>query len=245
MDMQFSRSNTKKLFIFSAVAFLFLFLLFSFFVRGGYLLAIDRTVNFAMTVQKSSLVFYYSKILEYLYIFLIVLTFRALYKFYKKKEKLELLLLSITAFFSVFPQFFVKPLFSILCPGSYYNSVFVTYPILEKSPFFQNLALNETCYPSNHTIGYIVICGYLALLMKTYYPKRREANLLVALLVFIALTVGYTRLYLHVHWFSDVVAAYFLGGCLLSIIFWMRLHRIEFKRILKVGYEKLAKIKNG
>lgn len=230
--------------MFSTLFFLLLFCSFSVFVRMGYLSTIDTKINLLMKINEGSGMYYYSKILEYLYIFLTVLTCRALYKFYKKNEKLEFLLLSITAFFSVFSQIFVKPLFSVVCPGSYYNSVFVTYPILHTSPFFQNIALNETCYPSNHTIGYIVICGYLALLMKTYYPKRKETNFLVTVLIVIALTVGYTRLYLHVHWFSDVIAAYFLGGCLLSGIFWMRLHRYEFKKLLKGGYEKLAKITN-
>ena len=239
--MQLTKYRVKFLLITAGLICLALFIGFTALVNNGYFLQIDQLVNQSFQTRPRGPFFVYAKLLEYLYIFLALLCARMLYKFYRRGEKLEALLLSITGFFSVFAQFFLKPLFNVLCPGSYYNSVFSTYRLIANSRLFQRIALEETCYPSNHTIGYIVTCGYLALLLKTYYPKRRSTNPLTAVLIFIAATVGFTRIYLHVHWFSDVVAAYFLGGALLCLIFWTRLHRREFKVFLKVLYEKLGK----
>lgn len=227
----------------SSFSFLALFFIFSFIVVNGYFISIDVFVNGSFTGTFQGLFFIYSKILDYLYLFFAVLCSRLLYKFYKKGEKMETLLLSITVFFSIFSQFFVKPLFNILCPGSYYNSVFTSYKLVSNLELFQKIALGETCYPSNHTIGYIVICGYLAYLMHNYFPKKKETNVIIAILFFVILTIGLTRVYLHVHWFSDVIAGYFLGGFYLTLIFWLSEHRNKLKRNIIRTYEKLAKIK--
>lgn len=239
--MKLSRKHIKFLLLGISFVALSCFAVFSALVNNGYFLEVDQFINANLHSRPGSLWFWYSKILEYLYVLLVLLCGRMFYKFYRRGERLEALLLGMTAFFSVFAQFFLKPVFNILCPGSYYNSVFSTYKLIANSRIFQRIALEETCYPSNHTVGYIVTCGYLALLLKTYYSKRRETNILVLILITIALTVGYTRIYLHVHWFSDVIAAYFLGAALLCLIFWTRLHRREFKDFLKVVYEKLEK----
>jgi len=220
-----------------------LFLVFSYFVEKGYLLNIDLFFNHYLDNSLIEVFFIYSKVLEYLYIFLFVLAVRLFFQFYKKGEKLESLLLLISGFVSIFAQLFVKPIFNILCPGTYYNSVVSTYKLIYQFDFVQKLAMNETCYPSNHTIGYIVVCGYLALLMKTYFEKKKATNLIVFTLLFVMATIGITRIYLHVHWFSDVLAGYFLGITLLTVVFWLRLHRKEFRRYLKDIYEKLEKIK--
>lgn len=219
------------------------FVVFSYFVQKGFILNTDIFLNSYFGNRYTELFFAYSKILEYLYIFLFFLAVWMLKYFYKKGEKLEALLLVITGFTSFFAQFFVKPFFNILCPGSYYNSVHTTYKFLFKIELVQKLAMNETCYPSNHTIGYIVSCGYLALLLKTYFEKKRETNVLIFILLFVVASVGFTRMYLHVHWFSDVLAGYFLGFTFLSLIFWLRLHRREFRFFLKRTYEKLEKVK--
>lgn len=236
------KKNDFKLFlVFTSVVFLTLFLLFSFLVSQGNFITVDTYINEVFGYKLRGLFYLYSKILEYLYIFLSFLFFRLIYKFYKRGEKMESLLLIITAVASLFAQFFVKPIFSVLCPGSYYNSVFTTYKLIAKSNLFQRIALNETCYPSNHTIAYIVICGYLALLMKVYFPKKKSTNSIVFALLFVIATVGITRVYLHVHWFSDVIAGYFLGGFFLSIIFLVRLFKTEIRHNMKVIYEKLEK----
>jgi undecaprenyl-diphosphatase len=71
-------------------------------------------------------------------------------------------------------------------------------------------------FPSGHAVGSIIFCGLL-----TYFgwqlwrsPKARAAlgTLFVALTSF----VGFDRVYLNVHWFSDVLGGYLLGLFLLT-----------------------------
>jgi undecaprenyl-diphosphatase len=80
-------------------------------------------------------------------------------------------------------------------------------------------------FPSGHTIGTIVFCGLLAYFAWQHWKTTRPRALLIALAVSIALVVGFDRIYLNVHWFSDV-----LGGGLLGI-FWLTLSIIIFKRL--------------
>lgn len=231
--------NYQNFFLYIAFFCLLLFLLFSLYVNMGGFLHIDIFVNEVFGGHFRGVFFIYSKILEYLYIFLSVLFFRLLFKFYKNGEKTEAVLLIITAVASVTGQFFVKPLFSILCPGSYYNSVFSTYKLFANSHFFQKIALNETCYPSNHTISYIVVCGYFAILMKSYFPKKKYTNITIFVLLFIASTVGITRIFLHVHWLSDVIAGYLLGIFFISCIYLVRINKKKLREFMKGIYEKL------
>lgn len=70
-------------------------------------------------------------------------------------------------------------------------------------------------FPSGHAAGSIVFCGLL-----TYFgwqlwksPKAKAAS--GAFFVAITSVVSFDRIYLNVHWFSDV-----LGGCMLGI-FWL------------------------
>ena len=236
-----SKNQLKKYFKIIGLSCFAAFLLFSLIVSSGFFVQYDVIVNRLFGGTFRGFFFVYSKILEYLYLFLGVLCLQLFWKFYKKRERMEALLLSITVFSSIFAQFFVKPLFDILCPGTYYNSVFTTYRLLAESELFQRIALTETCYPSNHTVAYIVICSYIALLMHTYFPKRKTTNYVVFLLVLIVFTVGITRVYLHVHWLSDVIAGYLLGGALVSGIFWTRLHRREFRKLMKAVHEKMVR----
>lgn len=71
-------------------------------------------------------------------------------------------------------------------------------------------------FPSGHVLAYTLLCGFLAYLVYTLLPDRPllRRSLLVALLALIVL-VGPSRIFLGQHWFTDVLASYFLGSALL------------------------------
>jgi len=72
-------------------------------------------------------------------------------------------------------------------------------------------------FPSGHTAGSIVFCGLLVYFACHHWkttPSRISLGI-TALAGLIILAVGFDRLYLNIHWFSDV-----LGGCLLGF-FWL------------------------
>lgn len=75
-------------------------------------------------------------------------------------------------------------------------------------------------FPSVHLMFFVGLYGFLAYLVwKTMRPSPKKA----AILIFLgALTIlaGISRIYLGVHWITDVVGAYLIGGLLLRIIIW-------------------------
>jgi len=76
-----------------------------------------------------------------------------------------------------------------------------------------------TSYPSGHTTTAVVVAGVLVLLWDPYLStaaRRRCLGLVAAY----AVVTGFSRMYLRQHWFSDVLAGWFLGTaivCLLAV----------------------------
>lgn len=75
-------------------------------------------------------------------------------------------------------------------------------------------------YPSGHALTAAVVCGLLVWLVPHTAPRRfaRAATALALLVAAVSvLGVGFTRIYLGVHWFSDVLAGWLLGALLVVI----------------------------
>ena len=79
-------------------------------------------------------------------------------------------------------------------------------------------------YPSGHATQAITIWGILAALAVTGRGRRARALLLTAAGLVVVL-VGVSRIYLGVHWFTDVVGGYALGATWLTVLLAVRLRR--------------------
>jgi membrane-associated phospholipid phosphatase len=87
------------------------------------------------------------------------------------------------------------------------------------------LQQNES-YPSGHAMGSTVSYGMLAyaLLRQTRFPLRRTVVGLFFLLLVAG--IGFSRIYLRAHWFSDVIGGYAAGLCWLCFwLGWIELRR--------------------
>ncbi|OKK03385.1 hypothetical protein AMK26_17870 [Streptomyces sp. CB03234] len=72
-------------------------------------------------------------------------------------------------------------------------------------------------FPSGHAMTAAFTCGFLLWLLTRFGAGRRLlAGALVAGAVSVV-GVGLTRLYLGVHWASDVVGGWLLGGCVAAV----------------------------
>jgi membrane-associated phospholipid phosphatase len=85
--------------------------------------------------------------------------------------------------------------------------------------------------PSGHATVAIVVIGTLVVLA---WPRRTPAGraVLVAAAALWVGAVGLTRIYLGVHWFSDVIAGWLVGGAWLAVCvaawsWWRARHRSE------------------
>ncbi len=79
-----------------------------------------------------------------------------------------------------------------------------------------------TEFPSGHAAGAVVMWGAVAYLVHLYLPqaagRRVSPRVLVALVAGITLIVSLCSLYLDMHWLSDLLAAWAVGGLLLWVV---------------------------
>lgn|GEM_PF-126479 len=96
---------------------------------------------------------------------------------------------------------------------------------LVQSPRPTNMLIYDSSYsfPSGHTVGSIVFLGVLAYLAYQHWKTPKPRTVILAVAASIVTVVCFDRIYLNIHWFSDV-----LGGCLLGV-FWLTLCILIFK----------------
>jgi undecaprenyl-diphosphatase len=86
-------------------------------------------------------------------------------------------------------------------------------------PAFPDPFLVETnwSFPSGHAMGAMVIYGMLTYLLILQF-KQNISKIIVLFMVALILLIGFSRLYLGVHYFSDVMAGYIVGLGWLSVV---------------------------
>lgn len=81
-------------------------------------------------------------------------------------------------------------------------------------PVFSDPLVTEAFYsfPSGHAMLSIIAYGLLAYFVVDKLHRRRVKGIVIALAVVFVVMIGFSRLYLGVHFFSDVVAGFLAGG---------------------------------
>lgn len=77
---------------------------------------------------------------------------------------------------------------------------------------------DSASFPSGHTITAIAFYGFLIYFFNKETKNKSAKNILTALCILIILLAGFARVYLGVHWPSDILASYILGILWLWII---------------------------
>ena len=67
-------------------------------------------------------------------------------------------------------------------------------------------------FPSGHSATSMAVYGLLFYLIRKHCRNPLAKNILSGICLFLALTVGPSRLYVGVHWFTDVMAGWCIGG---------------------------------
>lgn len=144
--------------------------------------------------------------------------------------------------------FFQKKFVSLMILSSYFLSGIIAQVLkffitearpayyLEKTnyPYFiEGVTLhNYHSFPSGHTASAFALAAVLSFFMK-------DKNYSV-LFLFIALLIGYSRIYLGQHFMQDVVAGS-LAGVVSSVICWICFEKF-FKKILKINNDAIQKM---
>jgi len=99
----------------------------------------------------------------------------------------------------------------------------VKWAIHSPRPLNWIIQVSGFSYPSGHIVNTVVLLGALTYLIWQHFKSRNVKILSGILFVLISLLVGFDRIYLNVHWFSDVLGAYSLG------IFWLTFCILAFR----------------
>ena len=72
--------------------------------------------------------------------------------------------------------------------------------------------VSSTSFPSGHAMNSSIVYLTLAVLLARSMESRRVQVYLIGMAIALALTIGFTRVYLGVHWPSDVLAGWTVGA---------------------------------
>jgi membrane-associated phospholipid phosphatase len=102
-------------------------------------------------------------------------------------------------------------LFAIASLGALVLNVGLKLFFAKPRPTLRNYLITEKSFsfPSGHALGSMVIYGFLAYLLASQFPKFSLLIYTAALGLIAA--IGLSRLYLGVHWPTDVLAGYAVG----------------------------------
>lgn len=78
--------------------------------------------------------------------------------------------------------------------------------------------VNTYSFPSGHAILAVGFYGALAWFFWLFFKNKKWKNVSLALFLFVIVIVGFSRVYLGVHWPSDVLGGYVLGGLWVFVV---------------------------
>ena len=102
-------------------------------------------------------------------------------------------------------------IFALICLGGIVFNVGLKLVFTKTRPHLWNQLIVETTFsfPSGHALGASIMYGFLAYLLATEFP--RFSRLIYVFMIGLILMIGFSRLYLGVHWLTDVIAGYLVG----------------------------------
>lgn len=103
-------------------------------------------------------------------------------------------------------------IFALICLGGIVFNVGLKLVFTKTRPHLWNQLIVETTFsfPSGHALGASIMYGFLAYLLATEFP--RFSRLIYVFMIGLILMIGFSRLYLGVHWLTDVIAGYLVGS---------------------------------
>lgn len=72
-------------------------------------------------------------------------------------------------------------------------------------------------FPSGHSVTSVIFYGVLIYLLKRHCKNDKLRKVLTVICGFLALTIGPSRIYVGVHWPTDVLAGWCIGGAVLMV----------------------------
>jgi membrane-associated phospholipid phosphatase len=127
----------------------------------------------------------------------------------------------------------IAAIFALNCVGGAILSTGLKLFFSKPRPQLWPQLITETTYsfPSGHALGSMVLYGFSSYLLAQQFPRQRRwiygfATLLIG-------GIGFSRLYLGVHWPTDVIAGYSVGFLWMSVC--IALLRLKARSLAKTS----------
>lgn len=125
--------------------------------------------------------------------------------------------LTVPAVFIIFALLWVRKhrteaaFFALNCFGGAVLSTCLKIFFGKTRPALWDSSIVETTfrYPSGHALGSVVLYGFLAYLLRRRMPQYGEW--IYGGVITLCLAIGFSRLYLGVHWPTDLLGGYIIG----------------------------------
>jgi membrane-associated phospholipid phosphatase len=100
----------------------------------------------------------------------------------------------------------------VLLLGEFLNLELKDYVMRGRPPYHEAAHAAGYSFPSGHSMAAFIAYGMLAYLLRLAIPRGRIQIVMFVLLGSIVLLVGFSRIYLGAHWFSDVIGGFAAGA---------------------------------
>lgn len=137
-------------------------------------------------------------------------------------HRLELILFTVVILGAAALNFLLKHLFHRMRPN--------LHRLIDISGF---------SFPSGHAMSAFALYGIVAFLLWRHIPTKWGRSLLIFISSFMILMIGISRIYLGVHYPSDIIGGYFASGFWLAISIWF------FQFYIEKRYNKKYKLGGG
>jgi undecaprenyl-diphosphatase len=178
----------------------------------------------AILVSKHTIVHFDSTVISYVQGFEVPML-TAIMKFFTFiGGTVPILVLSILLLFflyKVFKHRLELILFIAVIAGA--NILFVSLKLLfhrARPDLHRLIEVSNYSFPSGHATNAFALYGVLTFLLWRHIPTRLGRSILIIISVIFILAIGVSRIYLGVHYPSDVIAGYFISAFWLSIAIW-------------------------
>jgi membrane-associated phospholipid phosphatase len=101
--------------------------------------------------------------------------------------------------------------------------------IMSPRPLNEVIPLTDYSFPSGHVAGNVVFFGILTYFAWKKWASTRTKLSIGGLYIAMIVLIGFGRIYLNVHWFSDVVAGFLLGVFWLVFTLWVFIRMEDYQ----------------
>ncbi len=133
--------------------------------------------------------------------------------------------------YKVFHQRRELLLFSIVLLGStLFNVLLKNFFQRERPTIYQMVIEENFSFPSGHSMAALSLYGIVSFLLWRHIPKQSGRMVLITISAVFILVIGISRIYLGVHFPSDIIGAYLVSGAWLMFTIWLFINFISNRK---------------